>query len=421
MNAVPGIEDGASTPHGGGSGGVGDDEEAEEQPLGEGGAAGESGEGVYPPARIVAYGTGVYLRGHSDPTLEEKKQFKSLSRDLNAQEISSRFGDGNEFFIVCDLENDDVCVGRLKEIVKGIEDLKVQHKYCFVLCFVFGITCPNSFVLFHFFLNQETMIGTIEIPTASGFLSKKIDLLSCDSNILIGYMTEYASLSFSHLNKFYPSQKDFSLSSLGDVSSGDLFLRLPRREETSGVDIAKNILRAMSGPIVENFEGGQVAVSFRDLNKDAVFRTDEEIAGSSVDPLVDMEIEEWLAFLFVVATSVNPNEYGLSKSCLSALREILELMEEPSAMWFFATVDEIFARDKVQDFVKTQVSLLAQTSLDSMNSANSGKNFSYFLYDTSSGSVDGEEVHVPSWRLFWLKESKPLQRTENGRTTSVSI
>ena len=264
-------------------------------------------------------------------------------------------------------------------------------------------------------------MATIQIPTASGFLSQTKDLIGSACSILIGYMAEYARLSFVHLLKFYPSQKDLPLTSLERVSPGDLFLRIMQGDDTRAVDIAKDIVRATSGPIVENFEGGQVAVSFRDLNNDAVFRTDSEIKESISDPLFDMEIEEFIAFLFVVASSVNPKEYGLSRSCLSALRELLELTEQRSSMWFFATAEEIFARDKVQEYVTSLDALLDETDMVAINASKEGKEFSYFLYDTELRSGDCEAVHLPAWRLFWVKETKILHGTEEGRTTTVTL
>jgi len=265
------------------------------------------------------------------------------------------------------------------------------------------------------------MIATIEIPTASGYLSEKMDLKGSDCSILIGYTAEYARLSFNHLNKFYPSQKDLPLKNLERVSPGDLFIRIMQEEDTRAVDIAKDIVRATSGPIVENFEGGQVAVSFRDLNNEAVFRTDSEIKESICDPLFDMEIEEFIAFLFVVASSVNPKEYGLSKSCLSALRELLELMEQRSSMWFFATEAEILARDKVQEYVTSLDPILKETDMVAINASKEGKEFSYFVYDTELRSGEGKAEHVPVWRLFWVKETKFLHGTEEGRTTTVTL
>ena len=263
-------------------------------------------------------------------------------------------------------------------------------------------------------------MATILIPTASGYVTETMDLIVSECSTLIGNMAVYARQSFVHLNKFYPSQKDLPLTDLKEVSPGDLFLRIMEEEDTRAVDIAKDIVRATSGPIVENFEGGQVAVSFRDLNNDAVFRTESEIKEKSGDPLFDMEMEEFIALLFVVASSVNPKEFGLSKSCLIALRELLEIMEQRSSMWFFATEAEILARDKVKDYQEHLNPLLVGTDMVAMNASKEGKEYTYFLYDTALRSGDGEAVHLPAWRLFWMKGTKLLHGTEEGRSTTVT-
>jgi len=265
------------------------------------------------------------------------------------------------------------------------------------------------------------MMATIEIPTASGYQSETFDSIGSGCSLLIGYMALYARQAFIHLDKFYPSKNDLPLQDLQRVSPGDLYIRIMQGEDTRGVDLAKDIVRATSGPIVENFEGGEVAVSFRDLNNDPVFKTDSEIKESIGPPLFDMEVEEIIAFLFVVASSVNPKEYGLSKSCLSALRELLDFMEQKSSMWFFATAEEILARDKVQEYIRSLDSLLDATDLAVMNASKEGKEFSYFVYDTSPRSGDSKAAHLPAWRLFWVKERKVVHRSEEGRNTQVPL
>ena len=77
-------------------------------------------------AKVVGHGVGIYLPGLRDTKVAEFGQYNYLSRDLNPQEIFEKFALGEDFFIVCDLDSDDVCVGRLKEIVKGFDEEHVN-------------------------------------------------------------------------------------------------------------------------------------------------------------------------------------------------------------------------------------------------------------------------------------------------------
>ena len=77
-------------------------------------------------AIVVGHGEGVCVPEVSTPKLEEMSKFTCLSRDGNPQEIFEKFKQGEECFIVCDLESGAVCVGRLKDIVAGFHGEKVN-------------------------------------------------------------------------------------------------------------------------------------------------------------------------------------------------------------------------------------------------------------------------------------------------------
>ena len=233
-------------------------------------------------------------------------------------------------------------------------------------------------------------------------------------------MARFMRLSFTHLTKFYPCRNDLPLTKLDGVSMGEYFFKVPRHaEETASLDIAKHLLWATAGPSIENCEGGHLAVPFRDLYQNPLFLCNKDVQDGSCDTLVDMEMEELMAFSVIVASSVNPIETGLTRCCLSALRVLLEQLDESFSVWFLATEEEISARNKVQDFVKYQVGKLTSTSRENKKVLKDGKAFAYFLYDTTSGAGEKDAGILPSWRLFWVRKIKFIRGIDQGISTMV--
>jgi hypothetical protein len=266
----------------------------------------------------------------------------------------------------------------------------------------------------------DGIFGTIRIPSSWGFTIHKIDLTGQHCSILNGHMARYMRLSFTHLTKFYPCQKDLPLTSLDRVSMGDLFFKVPRVQGSDCLDMAKHIMRATAGPSKENYEGGELAVPFRDLYQNPLFVCDKDLQDQSRELLVDMEMEEMMAFSVLVASCVKPNVTGLTRCCVSALRVLLQQVDDSFSVWFFATEAEITARNNVQDFVKSQVGKLSSTSRDATDVLKEGKPFSYFLYDITSGTGGKEAGIMPEWRLFWVRQMKSIQGIDQGISTMVT-
>jgi hypothetical protein len=266
----------------------------------------------------------------------------------------------------------------------------------------------------------DGIFGKIKFASSWGFTTHEIDLTGWHCSILNGPMARYMRLSFTHLTKFYVCKDDLPLTTLDRVSMGEFFFKVPRVEARTGQDMAKHILRATAAPSIENYEGGELAVPFRDLHQNPFFVCDNDLRDRSRDTLVDLEMEELMAVSVIVASSVHPNVTGLTRCCLTALRVLLEQVDDRFSRWFLATEEEITARNNVQDFVKSEIGKLSATSREAQHVLKEGKPFSYFIYDTTSGAGEKVEGIIPSWRLFWVSQTKYIQGTDHGISTMVT-